>query len=202
MKILSVDVFDLYGDGTLVFKTNVDTPEDKSVQYAWYVKKGDRTIYKGAYGMKPFMAYEIKEPGNYLIKAYALNDSIGQKDKYELFFTADRETSPMLFASKKKGAPAPAPAAVSPHTGRPPKVTHVAGHFWHAAVSGEYPVGSKFAWYIYLNGSTTPLERFSYSEDTECVCRLAEPGSYQVKLSVVSGKKKETSLSEKFTVTA
>ena len=125
MKILSVDVFDLYGDGTLVFKTNVDTPEDKSVQYTWYVKKGDRTIYKGPYGTKPFMAYNIKDLGYYHITAFALNNYIGQKDKYETLFTADRETSPMLFELKKKSAPEP----VSSHTGRPPKVTHVAGRF-------------------------------------------------------------------------
>ena len=41
MKIVSLDLFDLFGDGTLVMKTNVDEP-DSAFRYAWYIKENGR----------------------------------------------------------------------------------------------------------------------------------------------------------------
>ena len=46
MNITGLDLFDLYGDGTLVMKTAVDGA-DASTRYTWYVKQNGKTVYKG-----------------------------------------------------------------------------------------------------------------------------------------------------------
>ena len=107
MKIREIEAFDLYGDGTLVLKTNLESTEER-VQYAWYVKKGDRNIFKGSYQGKPFMAYKISAPGAYTIKAFVKNKD-GEKTEETITFVADRNTSPQLSAAKElsvKGRPA------------------------------------------------------------------------------------------------
>ena len=93
MKILNVDVFDLYGNGTLVLKTNMD--EEKGMKYAWYVSKDGENIYKSAYQLRPFMAYEIEQWGEYEIKAFVKSKS-GEKLTRKVLYISDRKTSPAL----------------------------------------------------------------------------------------------------------
>ena len=186
MKIREIEAFDLYGDGTLVLKTNLENA-DEQVQYAWYVKKGDRNIFKGSYQSKPFMAYKIPVLGAYTIKAFVKNKD-GEKTEETITFVADRNTSPQLSAANElsvKGRPA---------------VEHISGRFYKMSLPMELPQNALFAWYIHRNGETEPIARRMYSDSPEYVHAFQEPGEYYAKAFIVVGKAKTSLKSTLFIV--
>ena len=80
MNITGLDLFDLYGDGTLVMKTAVDGA-DASTRYTWYVKQNGKTVYKGAYQRDPFTAVQLEHLGTYVVKAF-VRDGEGNKQEF------------------------------------------------------------------------------------------------------------------------
>ena len=76
MKIREIDAFDLYGDGTLVIKTNMekDAPDGgDGSRYAWHIMRKQLTIFKIPYQVRPWTAWQIPKYGEYLIKAFVKN---------------------------------------------------------------------------------------------------------------------------------
>lgn len=195
MEIKLVDFFDLYGDGTLVLRTIVDTPE-KDVLYAWDVEKEKTRIHKGEFSPKPFMAVKVTEPGSYLIRSYVFDQMKKEKIIYEKYCELDRNTSPQLIAGKKRNAA----GQTEPDTTTKPVVTHIAGPFWMANVAEQYPEDATFSWYLYTDGSTKPFEKQGFSRDQEFVYRFRNPGNYRVKLTVLVKGEKLVSMSDSFHV--
>ena len=186
MKIRDVDVFDLYGDGTLVIKTNVEDAGE-GVRYAWYVKQGKRNVFKGTYQAKPFMSYDIPAIGTYVVKAFVKNQA-GEKAEKEVTFNANRRTSPLLVS-----------AASLPLEGAP-EIEHISGPFYRMSLRQNLPESARYAWYIYRKDEKEPFARQMYSESSEYVFAFQNPGEYYVKVFVTLDNAKSSLKSDLFKV--
>ena len=184
MEITGVELFDLYGDGTLVIKTNVDT-EDKSLRYTWYVSENRELFYKGKYQEKPFTAIQLKHQGTYTVKAFVMD---GSKNKAEFLakFSANKHTSPKL--------PRPIPQVT-------PSVTHLSGAFWQFSVDAQLEKDAEIAWYVYQEKKPAPIARLPYTRDKEAIYQFEIPGNYAVKVFIVQLGEKKCFLGSLFTVT-
>jgi hypothetical protein len=182
MEIKEVEVFDLYGNGTLVLKTNVAEPTD-DLRYCWYVRQGNKTIWKGAYQRKPFAAASVEMPGDYTIRAY-VRDGEGNKVEMEVPFSADRVNSPLLVD------------ATAVHA----KASNISGPFWKLELVEEPGEGAEYAWYLYQEGEEQPVHKGEYSDRSDYVHRFEEPGTYRAKLFVRVNKQRRTALTDWFTV--
>lgn len=187
MNITGLDLFDLYGDGTLVMKTSVDDA-DPSARYTWYVKLRGQTIYKGSYQRNPFTAIQLEHLGTYTVKAF-VRDGEGNKKEYEATFSATRRTSPQL---------AQAEADAFSVT---PVVSHVSGGFWQFSVEESFDPESKFAWYIYQEDVSDPIVKMPYSNEAKTVYKFETAGRYYVKAFVIQNGNKQSASSDVFTVT-
>lgn len=185
MKITGLDLFDLYGDGTLVMKTAVEGA-DASTRYTWYVKEAGKVIYKGAYQVRPFAAVKLEHLGNYTVKAF-VRDGAGNKLELEIPFAATQHTSPKL-----------SQAEAFPVT---PVITHISGGFWQFSVKESFAPGSKFAWYIYQEGVKDPVAKLlPYTQVSKTVYEFNQAGRYYVKTFVVQNGVKQSANSDVFTV--
>lgn len=184
MEITGVELFDLYGDGTLVIKTNVDK-EDENLRYAWYVSENKELIYKGKYQSKPFTALQLKHLGSYTIKAFVMD---GDKNKAEFLtkFRATKRTSPKL--------PQPIPQVT-------PSVAHISGVFWQFSVEAALEKDAKLAWYVYQENNPNPIAKLPYAKDKQTIYQFENPGNYTVKVFIVQNGEKKSFLSSLFTVT-
>ena len=185
MNITGLDLFDLYGDGTLVMKTAVDGA-DASTRYTWYVKQNGKTVYKGAYQRDPFTAVQLEHLGTYVVKAF-VRDGEGSKLEFEATFSATKRTSPTLAQA----------AAVSV----PPVASHVSGGFWQFSVEESFEPESKFAWYIYQEGVSDPMVKMSYSNESKAIYKFETAGRYYFKAFVIQGGNKQSASSNVFEVT-
>ena len=187
MNIRNVDVFDLYGDGTLVIKTNAEGAGDNT-RYAWYVRQGKRNIFKGAYQAEPFMSYDLPTPGDYTIKAFVKNQA-GEKAEKEVAFHANRRTSPLLASDSQlqlEGGP---------------QIEHISGPFYRMSLRDErLPEDARYAWYIYRKDEKEPFARQMYSDSSEYVFAFQDPGEYYVKVFVILDNAKNSLKSDLFTV--
>ena len=186
MKIATVDVLDLFGDGTLVMKTTVDEP-GTAMRYAFYVKEYGKNIFKSAYQTCPYMGFRLEHLGSYTVKAF-VRDGAGEIITKEAEFTATKKTSPKLIQVKK------ASFSVTP------VVSHVSGVFWQFSINETFEDGSKYAWYIYQEGSDTPLEKKPYSTEDHVIHKFETPGCYYIKAFVIQRGRKSSACSEIFTV--
>ncbi len=181
-----MDLFDLYGDGTLVMKTLVDTP-DPSLRYAWYVKLYGQKIYESRYQRNPFTAAKLSHLGNYVVKAF-VRDGEGNKVTWEEIFTANKRTSPQL--------------ALLDDTDFTviPVISNISGAFWQFSVEGSFAEDTKFAWYIYQEGQDDPMEKIPYSKDSNTIYQFKAPGNYYAKAFVIQEGVKRSAFSDMFTV--
>lgn len=188
MNITKLEVFDLYGDGTLVLKTNVDK-EANSLRYAWYVQKDKKTLYKSEYQDKPFLGYRISIPGKYKIKAFVRDILNKEKTQIEIEFLVNRKTSPLLMEEVKK-----LPSSLQP------VASQMYGEFWRFSVSGDLPQEAEYAWYVYQQGESKPVFRGKYSTVAEYIYKFETPGLYRVKLFTCIEKIKTSEISDWFLV--
>ena len=184
MNITGLDLFDLYGDGTLVMKTAVDGA-DASTRYTWYVKQNGKTVYKGAYQRDPFTAVQLKHLGTYVVKAF-VRDGEGNKQEFEATFSATRRTSPQLAQAEAFSVT--------------PVASHVSGGFWQFSVEESFEPESKFAWYIYQEGVSDPMVKMPYSNESKAIYKFETAGRYYFKAFVIQGGNKQSASSEVFTV--
>ena len=171
MKIISLDLFDLYGNGTLVMKTHVDKP-DSSLRYAWYVKTGGSNIYKGSYQDNPFTAVQLSQLGTYVIKAF-VRDGEGNKQEFAATFLATKRTSPKLAKMVTFSVT--------------PVVSHVSGNFWRFSVVENFE-HAKYAWYVYQEGSLEPVFKAPYDTENYMIHKFEAPGSYFIKAFVIQDR--------------
>lgn len=184
MEITGVELFDLYGDGTLVIKTNVDK-EDENLRYAWYISENKELIYKGKYQSKPFTALQLKHLGSYTIKAFVMD---GDKNKAEFLtkFRATKRTSPKL--------PQPIPQVT-------PSATRISGAFWQFSIDAALEKDAKIAWYVYQANQPNPIARLPYARDKEVIYQFENPGNYAVKVFIIQHGEKKSFLGSTFAVT-
>lgn len=185
MNITGLDLFDLYGDGTLVMKTAVEGA-DASTRYAWYVKQNSKTVYKGSYQRNPFTAVQLKHLGTYVVKAF-VRDGEGNKQEFEATFSATRRTSPKLAQAEAFSVT--------------PVASHVSGGFWQFSVEESFEPESKFAWYIYQEGVSDPMVKMPYSNESKAIYKFETAGRYYFKAFVIQAGNKQSANSEVFTVT-
>lgn len=185
VEIIGLDLFDLYGDGTLVMKTLVDKP-DPSLRYAWYVKLCGQKIFESHYQRNPFTAVRLSHLGNYLIKAF-VRDGEGNKVTQEETFIANKYTSPQLALTDTSFTVTPV-------------ATQISGAFWQFSVEGSFAEDTKFAWYIYQEGQDDPMEKIPYSKDNNTIYQFKAPGNYYAKAFVIQDGVKRSAFSDAFTV--
>lgn len=173
MTINEIELFDLYGNGTLVMKTNVEEPRD-DLRYTWYVKSNGQLIYKGTYQRNPFTAIQIEHLGLYVVRAF-VRDGEGNKVELAAEFCASKKTSPVLAAAE----------AENDTVSVVPKVEHISGTFWQFSAEGNIPENAKYAWYIYREDQIDPIFKGSYSADANLLYDCKESGSYHAKLFVL-----------------
>lgn len=171
MIIKEIELFDLYGDGTLVMKTNVDTPTE-DLRYTWYVKLNGQLIHKAGYQRNPFTAIHIDHLGKYVVKAF-VRDANGEKVEEEVVFVANKKTSPQLAMEETK------PMIIA-------KADHISGAFWQFSAEGEIPENAKYAWYLYKKDVSEPIFRGAYVNTCNFVYNISESGEYLAKLFVLS----------------
>lgn len=187
MNITGLDLFDLYGDGTLVMKTAVENV-DLSARYAWYVKQNGKTVYKGSYQRDPFTAVQLEHLGTYVVKAF-VRDGEGNKQELEATFSATKRTSPKLAQADEISF------------SLTPVASHISGGFWQFSLEESFPPESKFAWYIYQDGVSDPMVKIPYSHESKAFYKFETAGRYYVKAFVVQAGNKQSANSEVFTVT-
>lgn len=187
MEIKELELFDLYGDGTLVMKTNVDVPND-SLRFCWYIKEKGRLIYRGNYQRNSFSAFQLPHLGKYMIKAF-VRDEQGEKAEIEVEFNVTKKTSPQLVLAESTVT-----FSVQP------KVEHISGGFWCFQVEGEIPEDARFAWYVYKEDIDEPVVRTVYSEESNYTYKFDISGTYYVKLFVLANGKKKSIVTEQFKV--
>ena len=184
MEITGIELFDLYGDGTLVIKTNVDQEED-GLRYAWYVSENKELIYKGKYQSNPFTAIQLKHLGSYNVKAFVMD---GSNNKAELLvkFRATKRTSPKL------------PRAIPQVT---PSATHISGAFWQFSIDTALEKDAKISWYVYQENQPNPIAKLPYARDKEVIYQFENSGNYAVKVFIVQQGEKKSFLGSTFSVT-
>ena len=187
MNIRELELFDLFGDGTLVMKTNLDG-EYENVGYTWYVEHKGKVIYKGQYQVKPFAAFRLPHQGEYKVKAFVRQKN-GERLVLEQTFEANHKTSPKLAAEEEN-----LPLRVHP------SVEHISGGFWQFGVNGSFAADAKFAWYIYQVGATEPLVKSAYAPEQTYVHKFTEAGTYRVKVFILVDGVKRSAISESFVV--
>lgn len=185
MNITGLDLFDLYGDGTLVMKTAVDGA-DASTRYTWYVKQNGKTVYKGAYQRDPFTAVQLEHLGTYVVKAF-VRDGEGSKQEFEATFSATKRTSPKLAQAEAFSVT--------------PVASHVSGGFWQFSVEESFEPESKFAWYIYQEGVNDPIVKMPYNHEPKAFYKFETAGRYYVKAFVMQDGRKQSASSNVFEVT-
>ena len=181
MKIKEIEAFDLYGDGTLVLKTNVDEPED-NLRYAWYVKLNNKIEHEVKYQKKSFAAVTLKQYGTYKVKAFVMNKD-KEKVISEIEFTCNKNTSPNI----RKFIITPVVSCVS-------------GDFWKFSIKETFEDGTKYAWYIYRDGENEPYVKTDYSTETSIIHQFNNSGTYFIKVFVIKNGVKYSKRSEKFNV--
>ena len=189
MKISEIEAFDVYGDGTLILKTNLSEPVE-GAQYAWYLIEGEETLVKVWFQNNRYTAIKLEKTGRYTIRAYVL-DKDKHKTKKEIPFVANKKTSPIL--AEKTGD-------VKPEITVTPVVKKLSDSFWRFSVEEELPAGTQLAWYIYKEGETVPLYKQMYAKTTNYVHRFKEGGNYVLKVFAVLNNEKYTGISDVFTV--
>ena len=185
MKIREIEVFDIFGDGTLAIKTNVDDPID-DLRYAWYISKEQQLLYKSNYQRKPYTGYKADLPGTYVIKAFV---RISAQDRMEqvVRFTVNKTTSPLLAGQFE-------PLEITP------MIEHVSGPFWKVWLRGDFAKETEFAWYVYAENKDEPLFRTDYSHKGECIYKFNHPGTYRIKAFVRQDGQKYSRFSPWFKV--
>lgn len=185
MEIREIEVFDIFGDGTLAIKTNVDEPSD-DLRYAWYVSREQQLLFKSSYQRKPYTGYRADLPGTYVIKAFVRN---GAQERVEqvVRFTANKTTSPLLAGQFE-------PVEIVP------VVEHVSGPFWQVRLGGDFAEGKEFAWYVYAEGEDEPLSREDYGYKGEYIYKFSQPGTYRIKAFVRQDGQKYSGFSPWFQV--
>ncbi|MDD3164311.1 MAG: PKD domain-containing protein [Oscillospiraceae bacterium] len=188
MEIKEIELFDLYGNGTLVMKTNVDAPTS-AMRYAWYVKKDSKLIMKGVYQKEPFTACQLESRGLYTVKAFVRN---GKEEKVEqtATFRATAKTSPALASAAQQ----------TPSLTLTPKYEQISGAFWQFRAEGAFPENAEFAWYLFREGEEQPVHREMYPSAPEYTHKFEEPGRYHVKVFVKLGAQKKSADSACFEV--
>lgn len=187
MKIRELELFDLFGDGTLVMKTNMDA-EYENLGYAWYVEHKGKVIYKGQYQVKPFTAFQLPHLGDFKVKAF-VRQKDGERVILEQTFRADHKTSPKLAESEEQ---------VSFRVN--PTAKHISGSFWQFDQEGELPENAKFAWYIYRNGEAEPITKVMYTPESRYIHNFEESGVFHAMLFVLVGNVKRSAVTEDFSV--
>lgn len=190
MKIREIEIFDLYGDGTLVLKTNMEKASD-DFRYAWNVKLNGRYILKGAYQKRAFTALQLAHLGKYEITAFVRNGA-GEKVEERAEFHASLKTSPFLAVLEKENAL----VRVTPH------IEQIDGGICQFTVQGNLPDGATCAWYVYqAENEAEPVFRSQYSEDSQCRYESEKSGDYYAKLFLIlDDGQKLTFRSDVFTV--
>ena len=187
MNITGLDLFDLYGDGTLVMKTAVEDV-DLSARYAWYVKQNGKTVYKGSYQRNPFTAVQLEHLGTYVVKAF-VRDGEGNKQELEATFSATKRTSPKLAQADEISF------------SLTPVASHISGGFWQFSLEESFPPQSKFAWYIYQEGVSDPMVKLPYNNEAKAFYKFETAGRYYVKAFVMQDGRKQSASSNVFEVT-
>lgn len=186
VKIREIDVFDLYGDGTLVMKTNLEKSE-KNLSYAWHVIHDGDTIYKSSYQQHPFTTCKVEQQGLYLVKAMVKNAE-GENVVSKVNLTLNQKTSPKLSKNSK------AFIKITPY------VEHISGLSYKMDILETLPEGVKFAWYIHKAGSDELMMRKMYTDISEYIYSFKEPGKYYVKAFIIIDNVKHIAKSDVFVV--
>ena len=214
MTIKYIDAFDLYKNGSIVLRTVADK-QDGNYRYSWYIKQGNKIIFKSNYTADAFMLHKVDQPGTYEIIFFLRNEQTKEKLREQMTLDVvfsesgapvrqappkthvpakpQQETARSSAVPPKKADPAPKPAFA-------PKVAHISGPFWHMIPEKACPEGAKYSWYIYKAGNPTPVFKRSYSDDPEYVHKFQNAGKYYVKLSVLVNGEKQTAISRQFMV--
>jgi len=187
MNIKEIEVFDLYEDGTLVIKTKMKEKNEK-LKYAWYIKRGNETIFKSKYQSQEFMAFNIDRSGQYAVKAFVIDDKLNKVSK-EVKISIDYNTSPKLV--KKE---------LSKLININVNIQFLNKLLWKINIYGQFPKDSKFAWYIYKKGKDTPIYKQMYSKDLEYTYEFVKKGQYKLKLFIVSKENKYSNSTKWFNI--
>ena len=186
MKIREIEAFDLYGDGTLVIKTNMEE-EEEGLRYAWHIMQNRRTIFKIPYQVRPYAVWHIPQRNSYFVKAFVKN-AAGERIQEVITFTADRHTSPKLEAPEEKLLT------------EPPVVENISGPFYKLYLRQTFPENAQYAWYVYRVGDETPVSRQMYTNAAEYIYAFQEPGEYYVKAFILLNGIKDSVKSEILTI--
>ena len=186
MKIGKIEAFDLYGDGTVVLKTNM-AEGGSDLRFAWYIMRDQRTIFKSPYQKQPYRSWKLYQYGKYTIKAFVKNGQ-GEKVRKETAFTFNRRTSPKLKNQADK------------LLHESPVIEKISGPFYRMYVGETLSKDAKYAWYIYQVGAKEPIVRQMYTNSSEYIHAFRESGEYYVKVFVMLDGAKESVKSEPFQV--
>lgn len=185
MRINEIEVFDLFGDGTLVLKTNTDE-ESKTARYAWYVYYQGRLIHKTPYQAKSFLGVKVEKLGRYTVKAFVKDEDEKIKDEIEVVL--NRTTSPVLANNNK---------TVTLITIIVEKVT---SNIMRFDVQGDFDENTTFAWYIYSEGNDEPICKQMYAKTSEYFHTFNTTGKYYAKVFALSNTEKRSVKSDVFSI--
>jgi len=188
MNIKEIEVFDLYEDGTLVIKTNMEEKNEK-LKYAWYIRKDEETIFKSKYQNQEFMAFNIDKSGLYAVKAFVIDDKLNKISK-ETKILIDYSTSPKLIEKELSKI----------NVNVNVNIQFLNKLSWKINIYGQFPKSSKFAWYIYKRGKSEPIYKQMYSDKLEYIYEFAEKGQYKLKLFIISNGNKYSNNTQWFDV--
>ena len=178
MEILEVTCFALKNNGTLLIKTEMETPDD-SYRYCFYISYGSQTIYKSPYNAKSFLVYQADQLGKYTIKAFVRNADGSEKTSLSVDYVLTAENAAIL---AEKEPPVSISVVAEP----------VQDRLFAFSAKGSLPNQAQYAWYVYQEGESEPIFRGSYSGSPATLYEFPENGNYYVKLFVKQGSEKNT----------
>lgn len=187
MKISEVTCFALKSDGTLLIKTEMETPDD-SFRYCFYIYRGSEVVHKSPYDKKSFLVYKVDQFGKYKIKAFVRNSDGSQKENLSIEYTVNRSNAEKLLGDEAELVNVRELVL----TAAP---LQAAGKF-RLNVEGKLPSDGEYAWYIYPAGQTEPVYRGSYARKPELDYEFTQKGDYKAKLFVKAYGDKYTLLSD------
>lgn len=190
MKISEVTCFALNNDGTLLMKTEMETP-DASFRYCFYIYRGTEVLHKSSYDKKSFLVYKVDQFGKYKIKAFVRNADGSEKDDLTIEYTVNRSNAENLFGNGDGLVDVRALKL---------SVTLDGGARIQLNAEGKLPQEGEYAWYIYPEKETEPVYRGTYADSPAFSYECPHPGSYTAKLFVKAYGEKYTLTSDAFSV--
>jgi len=190
MTIKEIEAFDLYKDGTLMIKTNVEEKNEK-LKYAWRIKKDKKKIFESNYQKQEFIIFNVDKSGEYIVEAFVIDDKLNKISKEKkisiCYYTSPKLVEKELLEIK---------FSVSVN------IQFLNRLLWKINIYGQFPKNFKFAWYIYKKGKDAPIYRQMYSENLDYTHEFNEKGQYKLKLFVILNGNKYANETKWFNVSS